>query len=230
MTKRLEFIFDFGSPNAYLAYRALPPILARTGAELVITPCLLGGLFKLTDNRPPLVAFAGVKGKVEYEKLEIKRFIAKHGLTKFRMNPHFPVNTLMLMRGLVAARLRGEEAAYLEMGLQGLWEEGLKLDDKDVLARRTAEAGLDADAIARGRPAPGGQTEPRRDDGRRRPSWRLRHSDLLRRRGNVLRQGEAGAGRGGVGEDPGLNGAPSSEKQTSRSTPTRARQDMRRLG
>ena len=144
MTKRLEFIFDFGSPNAYLAYRALPPILARTGAELVITPCLLGGLFKLTDNRPPLVAFAGVKGKVEYEKLEIKRFIAKHGLTKFRMNPHFPVNTLMLMRGLVAARLRGEEAAYLEMGLQGLWEEGLKLDDKEVLARRTAEAGLDA--------------------------------------------------------------------------------------
>jgi 2-hydroxychromene-2-carboxylate isomerase len=147
MTKRLEFIFDFGSPNAYLAYRALPPIVARTGAELVITPCLLGGLFKLTDNRPPLVAFAGVKGKVEYEKLEIKRFIAKHGLTKFRMNPHFPVNTLMLMRGLVAARLRGEEAAYLEMGLEGLWEEGLKLDDKEVLARRTAEAGLDATGL-----------------------------------------------------------------------------------
>ena len=144
MTKRLEFLFDFASPNAYFAYRALPPILARTGAELVITPCLLGGLFKLTDNRPPLVAFAGVKGKVEYEKLEIKRFIAKHGLTKFRMNPHFPVNTLMLMRGLVAARLRGDEAAYLEVGLQGLWEEGLKLDDKEVLARRTAEAGLDA--------------------------------------------------------------------------------------
>ena len=147
MTKRLEFIFDFGSPNAYLAYRVLPPILARTGAELVITPCLLGGLFKLTDNRPPLVAFAGVKGKVEYEKLEIKRFIAKHGLTKFRMNPHFPVNTLMLMRGLVAARLRGEEAAYLEMGLQGLWEDGLKLDDKDVLARRIAETGLDAERL-----------------------------------------------------------------------------------
>jgi 2-hydroxychromene-2-carboxylate isomerase len=155
MTKPLEFIFDFGSPNAYLAYRALPPILARTGAELVITPCLLGGLFKLTDNRPPLVAFAGVKGKVEYEKLEIKRFIAKHGLTKFRMNPHFPVNTLMLMRGLVAARLRGEEAAYLEMGLQGLWEEGLKLDDKEVLARRTAEAGLDATRLLEDAQLPG---------------------------------------------------------------------------
>ena len=155
MSATIEFIFDFASPNAYLAYRALPPILARTGAELVITPCLLGGLFKLTDNRPPLVAFAGVKGKVEYEKLEIKRFIAKHGLTKFRMNPHFPVNTLMLMRGLVAARLRGEEAAYLEVGLQGLWEEGLKLDDKEVLARRTAEAGLDATRLLEDAQLPG---------------------------------------------------------------------------
>jgi 2-hydroxychromene-2-carboxylate isomerase len=145
MTKRLEFIFDFGSPNAYFAYRALPPILERTGAELVIMPCLLGGLFKLTGNQPPLVAFASVKGKMEYERLEIKRFVAKHGLTKFRMNPHFPVNTLMLMRGLVAARLRGEEAAYLEIGLRGLWEEGLKLDDRDVLARRITEAGLDAE-------------------------------------------------------------------------------------
>jgi 2-hydroxychromene-2-carboxylate isomerase len=147
MTERLEFLFDFGSPNAYLAYRALPPILERTGAELGIMPCLLGGLFRATGNQPPLVAFAGVKGKMDYEKLEIRRFIARHALTKFRMNPHFPVNTLMLMRGLVAARLRGEEAAYLEMGLRGLWEEGLKLDDRDVLARRIAEAGLDADRL-----------------------------------------------------------------------------------
>jgi 2-hydroxychromene-2-carboxylate isomerase len=135
MTERLEFLFDFGSPNAYLAYRALPPILERTGAELGIMPCLLGGLFRATGNQPPLVAFAGVKGKMDYEKLEIRRFIARHALTKFRMNPHFPVNTLMLMRGLVAARLRGEEAAYL------------KLDDRDVLARRIAEAGLDADRL-----------------------------------------------------------------------------------
>ena len=155
MTKRLEFIFDFGSPNAYLAYRVLPPILARTGAELEITPCLLGGLFKLTGNQAPLVAFAGVKGKNEYERLEIKRFVAKHGLTKFRINPHFPVNTLMLMRGLVAARLRGEEAAYLEVGLQGLWEEGLKLDDKEALARRTAEAGLDATRLLEDAQLPG---------------------------------------------------------------------------
>src|SRR5271154_5131005 len=118
MAKRLEFLFDFGSPNAYLAYRTLPQILARTGAELEITPCLLGGLFKLTGNQAPMLAFAEVKGKLAYDRLEITRFIAKHGLTKFRMNPHFPVNALMLMRGFVAARALGEGAPYLEMGLQ----------------------------------------------------------------------------------------------------------------
>jgi 2-hydroxychromene-2-carboxylate isomerase len=79
--------------------------------------------------------------------LEFRRFIAKHRLDKFRMNPHFPVNTLMLMRGFVAAREEGQEAAYLEMGLKGLWEEGLKLDDPDVLARRIDAAGLDSASL-----------------------------------------------------------------------------------
>ncbi len=147
MTRRLEFLFDFASPNAYLAYRALPPILARTGAELAVTPVLLGGVFKATGNRAPFVAFAEVKGKMEYEMLEIRRFVAKHGLGKFRLNPNFPVNSLMLMRGLVAAKARGEGDAFLEMGLRGMWEEGLKLDDPEILARRIAVAGLDADAL-----------------------------------------------------------------------------------
>jgi len=147
MSATIEFIFDFGSPNAYLAYRALPAVLARTGAKLVINPCLLGGIFKATGNQAPAVAFAGVKGKLEYEMLEIRRFVARHGLDKFRMNPHFPVNTLMLMRGLIAAREAGVGDAYLEMGLQGLWEEGLKLDDREVLARRIDAAGLDSKGL-----------------------------------------------------------------------------------
>ncbi len=100
MSATIEFIFDFGSPNAYLAYRALPPILERTGARLSINPCLLGGIFKATGNVAPGVAYAGVKGKLDYEMLEFRRFIAKHGIDKFRFNPNFPVNTLMLMRGL----------------------------------------------------------------------------------------------------------------------------------
>ena len=147
MTRRIEFLFDFASPNAYLAYRALPPILERTGAELVVIPCLLGGIFKATGNRAPFIAFADIKGKMDYELLEIRRFVARHGLRKFRLNPHFPVNSLMLMRGLVAAQALGEAAAYLEMGLSGMWEEGLKLDDASILASRIEAAGLDAQAL-----------------------------------------------------------------------------------
>jgi len=144
MAECLEFLFDFASLNGYLAYRVLPPILARAGAQLEITPVLLGGLFKATGNQAPFTAFANVKGKIAYEMLEIRRFIAKHGLTKYVMNPHFPVNTLLLMRGFVAARALGQGEAYMEMGLQGLWEEGLNLADPAVLAARIDAAGLDS--------------------------------------------------------------------------------------
>jgi 2-hydroxychromene-2-carboxylate isomerase len=147
MSATIEFIFDFASPNAYLAYRALPSILERTGARLVINPCLLGGIFKATGNVAPGIAFAAVKGKLDYETLEFRRFVARRGLDKFRDNPHFPVNSLMLMRGYIAAREAGVEAAYLEMGLEGLWEEGLKLDDREVLARRIDSAGLDSASL-----------------------------------------------------------------------------------
>ena len=147
MSATIEFIFDFASPNVYLAYRGLPSILERAGAQLVITPCLLGGIFKATGNQAPAVAYAGVRGKLDYEMLEIRRFIVKQGLDKFHFNPNFPVNTLMLMRGLIAAREAGVEAGYLEMGLQGLWEEGLKLDDPEVLARRIDSGGLDSASL-----------------------------------------------------------------------------------
>ena len=147
MPKQLELLFDFASPNVYFAYRALPPILARTGASLEITPVLLGGLFKTTGNQAPFSAFANVKGKIAYEMLEIRRFVAKHKLAKFRMNPHFPVNTLHLMRGFIAARQSGQGEAYLEMGLRGVWEDGLKMDDLSVLETAIAAAGLDAKAL-----------------------------------------------------------------------------------
>lgn len=147
MAKTLEFLFDFGSPNVYLAWKALPPILRRTGASLQVTPILLGGLFKLTDNRSPVEAFAGVKGKLAYENLETQRFVARHGLSAFRMNPHFPVNTLLIQRGLVAAGRAGVAEAYREAVLAAMWEQGLKMDDPAVVAQVLDAAGLDSRAL-----------------------------------------------------------------------------------
>jgi 2-hydroxychromene-2-carboxylate isomerase len=147
MTRSVDFIFDFASPNGYLAHRVLPPILQRTGATVKIIPCLLGGIFKATGNQAPMIAFAPVKGKLEYERLEFMRFIERHRLAKFRFNRHFPVNTLLLMRGFIAAQKLDVAGAYLEFGLAGMWEQSLKLDDPAVFAKALKDAGLDAEAI-----------------------------------------------------------------------------------
>lgn len=147
MTKTVDFIFDFGSPNAYLAWHVLPQVLQRTGARVNVIPCLLGGLFKLTSNQSPLTAFGDVKGKLAYEQHETDRFVKKHGLDRFRSNPHFPVNTLLIMRGLVAARRMGVGEAYVDVVLKAMWEDGRKMDDPEVVAQVLAEAGLDARAI-----------------------------------------------------------------------------------
>ncbi|MDG1904270.1 MAG: DsbA family protein [Arenicella sp.] len=93
-TKTIEFVFDFASPNAYFVHKALPTYLADHDVEVRYVPALLGGIFKLTGNSAPMVAFADIKGKMEYEHLEISRFIKKHRLTNFRMNTHFPLTLL----------------------------------------------------------------------------------------------------------------------------------------
>ncbi|WP_419319961.1 2-hydroxychromene-2-carboxylate isomerase [Caulobacter sp. ErkDOM-E] len=147
MSKTIDFIFDFGSPNAYLAWKLLPDIAARQGAQVRLVPCLLGGIFKLTGNQAPMVAFGGIKGKMDYEMLETRRFIAAHGLTAFQFNPHFPVNTLLLMRGMVAAQRAGIGPAYLDAMLRGMWEQGLKLDDPAVFVATADAAGLDGAAL-----------------------------------------------------------------------------------
>ncbi|ATC32972.1 2-hydroxychromene-2-carboxylate isomerase [Caulobacter vibrioides] len=145
--KSIDFIFDFGSPNAYLSWKLLPEIAARQGAGVRLIPCLLGGIFKATGNQAPMIAFGGVKGKMDYEMLETRRFIAAHGLTAFRFNPHFPVNTLLLMRGMIAAQRMGVGEAYLEAMLKGMWEDGLKLDDPEVFVATANAAGLDGAAL-----------------------------------------------------------------------------------
>src|SRR3546814_19269416 len=92
VTKTIELIFDFGSPNAYLCMKVLPELLDRTGADLLITPCLLGGIFKATGNKAPMIQYADAPAKLAYENPEMRHFIAKHGLVTLRNNPHFPVN------------------------------------------------------------------------------------------------------------------------------------------
>ena len=147
MSKTIDFIFDFGSPNGYLSWKVLPAIAARTGATINLIPCLLGGIFKATNNRSPMEAFGEVKGKLAYEGLETRRYVARHGLTAYRANPHFPVNTLLIMRGLIAARRAGVGDRYLEVVLAAMWEAGEKMDDPAVVARVLTAGGLDAQAL-----------------------------------------------------------------------------------
>lgn len=145
----ITFYFDFGSPNAYMSHKVLPGIGQRTGATITYVPILLGGLFKMTGNRSPVEAFGNIKNKLQYEQLETRRFLTRHGLTDFRMNPHFPVNTLQIMRGAVAAQVLDVADAYIDTVYQDMWERERKMDDPEVIRSALNEAGIDADEIIR---------------------------------------------------------------------------------
>ena len=141
------FYFDFASPNAYFVHRVLPDVEARTGQRFTYLPVLLGGLFKATGNQAPMVAYRDIPAKLAYEHREITRFIARHGLTKFVMNPHFPVNTLLAMRGAVAAAGQGLLAPYVEAVFAAMWEQGVDCSDASALAAILTAAGLPAEAL-----------------------------------------------------------------------------------
>ncbi|TPE64595.1 2-hydroxychromene-2-carboxylate isomerase [Sandaracinobacter neustonicus] len=143
----VTFWFDFGSPNAWFAHQLIPGIEARTGATFTYVPVLLGGIFKATGNQAPMLAFANVPAKIAYQGREMQRFIRRHGLQRFTMNPHFPVNTLALMRGAVAAESIGLLKPYVDAMLPYMWERPRKLDDPAILAETLAEAGLPAEQI-----------------------------------------------------------------------------------
>jgi 2-hydroxychromene-2-carboxylate isomerase len=142
-----EFLFDFGSPNAYLVHRVLPQIEARLGTRFVYKPVLLGGLFKLANNRPPMVAFGDIPKKMAYEQLETQRFVEHHKLNRYRFNPHFPVNTLNLMRGAFAAQSLGVLPAYVEAVFCAMWEDQKPMADLEVMAEVLTDAGLDAQGL-----------------------------------------------------------------------------------
>lgn len=138
-----EFHFDFGSPNAYLCHRVLPEIERRTNVRFTYVPILLGGLFKLTNNRSPAEAFAGIPNKQAYDKLEMERFIARHGLHSFKRNPHFPVNTLKLMRGACAASKLGVFERYVETMFKAMWEDQRDMADDKLIVAVLLDAGFD---------------------------------------------------------------------------------------
>ena len=140
----VQFHFDFGSPNAYLAHLVIPDIEQRTGAKFDYVPVLLGGVYKLTGNRSPAESLAGVKNKPEYARLETARFLKHHGITRFQQNPFFPVNTLTIMRGAIAAERLGVFERYVDEIYRHMWSEPKKLDDPAVLRAALLESGFDA--------------------------------------------------------------------------------------
>jgi 2-hydroxychromene-2-carboxylate isomerase len=144
---QVQFLFDFGSPNAYLCHKVLPDIELRTGERFDYLPVLLGGLFKLSNNRSPAEAFAGIPNKQAYDKLEVQRFIARHHLAQFKFNPNFPVNTLKIMRLAVAAQELGCGPQCIDAMYSAMWEQARNMDDPDEIAAVLSDAGLDGPAL-----------------------------------------------------------------------------------
>ncbi|HEY9091156.1 2-hydroxychromene-2-carboxylate isomerase [Parasphingorhabdus sp.] len=146
MGKTIELVFDFVSPNAYLIWYPLKAVAEKHGATIEVIPVLLGGILKLTGNAPPFIRDAEVKGKNAYAMLEMKRFIAKHGLTKWQMNPHFPFNSVTLQRMLVALEPE-RRIALIEAMLPVIWEEALDVTDNEAVSKAIEEGGFDAQEL-----------------------------------------------------------------------------------
>lgn len=144
MSKSVEFYFDFGSPTSYLAYTQLPGICAAAGAELVYRPVLLGGVFQATGNVSPIA----VPAKGRYTLIDMQRFARRYGVP-LKMNPHFPINTLLLMRAATGVQLRQPERleALLACVFKGMWVDALNLGDAAVLGPLLAEAGFEPQAL-----------------------------------------------------------------------------------
>ena len=141
---KVDFLFNFGSPNAYLSHLVIPDIEKRRGVKFDYVPILLGGVFKLTNNRSPAESMSGIKNRLEYEELERQRFVRRHAIKRFTFNPFFPVNTLAIMRGAVAAELEGSFERYVDEVFRHMWAEPKKMDDPEVVRAALEQSGLDA--------------------------------------------------------------------------------------
>ena len=140
MSKTVEFYFDFGSPYSYLASKALPGIAAARGAQIAWRPMLLGGVFKATGNHSP----AEIPAKSKWMHDDMRRWAARYG-APFQLNPHFPINTLTLMRGAAGMQIRGSDfQRYVEAVFHAMWGEPRNLGDPAELAAVLQQAGFDA--------------------------------------------------------------------------------------
>ena len=144
---KVDFIFDIASPNAYFCHQLIPGFEERTGVQFNYVPSLLGGIMKLSGNQPPFVAYADIKNKNNYQFIEIERFIKEHNLVKYKFNSNFPVNTVQVQRGALAAQELGIFEEYLEAMLRAMWEEDKNLGDLEVLQNVLVDNNLDVEAI-----------------------------------------------------------------------------------
>ncbi|WP_130929279.1 2-hydroxychromene-2-carboxylate isomerase [Pseudomonas sp. Sample_20] len=144
MTKTVEFYFDLGSPTTYLAHTQLAKICADTQSELIYIPMLLGGVFKATGNASP--AMIPAKGRYMFQDLD--RFAKRYGV-QLRFNPHFPINTLILMRAVTGMQMRQPQrfAEFVDCLFRALWVEGRNLNDPQTIAAVLTENGFDPQEI-----------------------------------------------------------------------------------
>jgi len=144
MRRQVEFLFDFGSPTAYLAYTQLPKIAAESGAEILWRPILLGGVHKASGNTSPITVAA--KGRWMFD--DIDRWAKRYGVP-FTMNPDFPVNTVALMRGAVGVQMKmpGDFMTYVDAVFKAMWAEPRNLGDAGEVEAVLKQAGLDAGKI-----------------------------------------------------------------------------------
>ena len=143
----VDFIYDVATPNGYLAHKVIPEFEDRTHVKFNYIPCLAGGIFKLTNNTPPLIANADVKNKSDYFFIEMNRFIQKHKINQFKNNSYFPQNSLLIQRGAIAAQQLNIFEEYVDCTMSGMWEKDLNIQDKDVLKQALEEDGIDYKAI-----------------------------------------------------------------------------------
>ena len=147
---KAEFLFDFGSPNAYLSHLVIPKIEQRTGVKFEYIPVLLGGVFKATNNVSPAISLKGIKNKGEYQGIETQRFLKKHDISNYLRNPYFPVNTLQVMRGAIFAKQANIFQQYINEIYRHMWENPKKMDDPETFREALIESKLPADDIMNG--------------------------------------------------------------------------------